>query len=113
MKNQEIPGKTEMDTLAECITILRERGYTHNFMVSENVTILDDDKKEYKPADVKIKSFYRFEGESDPADSAILYAIETNTGVKGIITDSYGPSSNTHITRFINGVENIHKEGHT
>ena len=112
MENQDIHEKEEMNTLMECINVLRTRGYTHNFMATENATILDDEKKEYKPEEVKIKSFYRFEGESDPADSAILYAIETQTGVRGMITDSYGPSSNTHITKFINDVEDIHKRGH-
>ena len=110
MENEEIPQKEEMNTLMECINVLKKRGYTHNFMTNENKTMYDDHKKAYTPEEVTICSFYRFEGESDPADNSILYAIETNTGVKGIITDSYGSTSNTHITKFIEGVEDIHKK---
>ncbi len=106
----DLPQKEEMNTLMECMEILRTRGYTHNFVVKEDATILDDDKKQYGPEDVIIRNFYRFEGESDPADNAILYAIVTSGGAKGIITDSYGPTSNTHITNFISGVEEIQKK---
>lgn len=109
----DLPHKEEMDTLVECMAVLRERGYKHNFTATKEDTILDDVKKEYKPEEVKINSFYRFEGESDPGDSSILYAIETNTGEKGIIINSYGPTSDTKITGFIEKVENIHKSEHT
>ena len=109
----ELPHKEEMDTLVECMTVLRERGFKHNFTATKEDTILDDEKKEYKPEEVKISSFYRFEGESDPGDSSILYAVETNTGEKGIIVNSYGPTSDTKITKFIEKVEDIHKSEHT
>lgn len=109
----DLPHKEEMDTLVECMAVLRERGYKHNFTATKEDTVLDDAKKEYKPEEVKISSFYRFEGESDPGDSSILYAIETNTGEKGIIINSYGPTSDTKTTSFIEKVENIHKSEHT
>ena len=48
-------------------------------------------------------------GESDPADSAIVYAIETKDGVKGILIDSYGAYRSDKISKFITEVENITK----
>jgi len=113
MKNDTLPGKEEMDTLVECMNVLRERGYSHSFMATKEDTILDDLKNEYKPEEVKISSFYRFEGESDPGDSSILYAIETNNGEKGVIVNSYGPTSDTKVTKFIEKVEDIHKKEHS
>lgn len=112
METNNLPQKEEMDTLVECMNVLRERGYKHNFTATKEDTILDDTKKEFKPDEVKISSFYRFEGESDPADSSILYAIETNSGEKGVIVNSYGPTSDTKITKFIEKVEDIHKKEH-
>jgi hypothetical protein len=112
MENDNLPQKEEMDTLVECMNVLRERGYKHNFIATKEDTILDDEKKEFNPNQVQISSFYRFEGESDPGDNSILYAIETVSGEKGIIVNSYGPTSDTKITKFIEKVEDIHKKEH-
>lgn len=109
---QELPHKEEMDTLVECMNVLRERGYKHNFIATKEDSILDDEKKEYQPGEVRIDSFYRFEGESDPGDNSILYAIETNSGEKGILINSYGANSDTKITAFIAKVEDIQKKAH-
>ena len=37
---------------------------------------------------------YRFEGDSDPSDSSILYLIEANDGLVGYSIDAYGVYSN-------------------
>ena len=37
---------------------------------------------------------YRFEGESDPSDSSILYVMEANDGSIGYSVDAYGAFSN-------------------
>lgn len=113
MESDKIPEKEEMTTLVECINVLRERGYIHNFTATQKGTILDNAKKEYAPQEAKISSFYRFEGESDPGDSSILYAIETNSGEKGILINSYGSTSDTMVTGFIEKVEDIHKKAHS
>ena len=33
---------------------------------------------------------YRFEGMSSEGDNEVVYAIETGTGVKGVLVDAYG-----------------------
>ena len=43
--------------------------------------------------DFEIVEVYRFEGNSDPADEAIVYAIESVTGVKGVLVSGYGISA--------------------
>lgn len=65
--------------------------------------------KSFKPGDVEIKHFYRFEGESDPGDNSIVYAIETKNGEKGTLIDSYGASNDPLISNFIKEVEAIQK----
>ncbi len=50
--------------------------------------------KFYKPEDLKIIRTYRFEGDSDPSDSSILYVIEANDGLIGYSMDAYGVYSN-------------------
>jgi hypothetical protein len=101
--------KITMKTLATVTNELVLDGYNENFMVEKNGLHAAGKEKIYKPEDVKINNFYRFEGESDPADNAILYAIETNDGKKGTLTDAFGPYSDINITKFIANVEEIHK----
>ena len=55
-------------------------------------------------------NFFRFEGESDPDDNAILYVIETNDGTKGTLIDAYGVYNDAKVTQFMKEVESIHKK---
>jgi hypothetical protein len=36
---------------------------------------------------------HRYEGESDPGDEAVVYAIESKKGIKGILVSGFGASS--------------------
>ncbi len=103
--------KPEMTTLTSCSNKLYSSGYTENFVAKEKGIEAPGVNKIYKPEEVRIVNFYRFEGESDPADSSILYAIETNDKVKGMLIDSYaGPYTNPFVSKFITAVEDIHKK---
>lgn len=110
MKIPEVQ-KDEMKTLVACINSLVKAGFTEDFKVN-NTGGLKALKKErdYSPDEVKILNFYRFEGESDPADNSILYAIETADGSKGTLVDAYGPYADSKISSFMNQVEEINKK---
>ena len=116
MKTSEIaiPGvdKEHMKTLASCVNSLSSVGYATQFKaVKEGLKSLTTEKI-YHPDEVKINNFYRFEGESDPSDNAIMYAIETVSGEKGTLIDAYGAYTDTHIAAFIKEVEEIEKRAH-
>ncbi len=49
--------------------------------------------KNYQPEDLKIIKTFRFEGESNPDDSSILYIIEAKDGLMGYTIDTYGAYS--------------------
>lgn len=101
--------KRPMTTLAQCMNKLQEEGYRENFLVSEKGLHTSGSEKTYTPQEVKIANFYRFEGESDPSDSAILYALETRDGKKGMLSDAYGPYSDSKVSDFISQIEEISK----
>lgn len=102
--------KTEMTTMSSCTNRLAAEGYTENFMPNDLGIQAPSSEKVYIPDEVKINSFYRFEGESDPADNAIVYAIETNDGIKGLLIDAYGgPYVSRRVSQFIKEVEDIQK----
>ncbi|WEK34453.1 MAG: hypothetical protein P0Y53_18355 [Candidatus Pseudobacter hemicellulosilyticus] len=50
--------------------------------------------KHYQPEDLKIIKTFRFEGESNPDDSSILYIIQANDGLIGYSMDAYGMYTN-------------------
>lgn len=102
--------KTEMTTMTSCTNRLLAEGYTENFIMTPVGIEAPSNQKTYIPEEVKINSFYRFEGESDPADNAIVYAIETNDGLKGMLIDSYGgPYVSQKVSKFIAEVEEMSK----
>ena len=100
----------EMKTLASCLNKITKDGYLENFKVTENGLQSLETEKIYKPDQIHIVNFFRFEGASDPSDSAILYVIETNDGAKGSLTDAYGMYADPNIDKFIKEVEDISKK---
>ncbi len=103
----------KMKTLSECMTSLKKHGFEEEFFVTEEGCIRNyNTEKTWCPEEVKIESFYRFEGQSDPGDSSILYALETNDGVKGMISHPYGADSDGKVERFIKEVEDVSKKDH-
>lgn len=51
-----------------------------------------------------IDKFYRFEGDSNPDDMSVLYAMTAISGTKGIIIDAFGTYSDSEISAFIKNV---------
>lgn len=108
----------KMDTLMECTNHAVKEGFTEQFRITgselrhltDNPSGFPGDAKNYSPDEIAIKTFYRFEGQSDPADNAILYLIETSNGIKGTLVDGYGPTADPKIGTFIKQVEDIQKE---
>jgi hypothetical protein len=79
------------DTVSEAIAGLKKRGYNMDFNLGENCIVCHGDKFDVK--DFEIVEFHRFEGESDPSDEAVVYAIESTTGLKGSLVSGYGISA--------------------
>ena len=63
----------------------------------------------YQPKEIIVVNFYRFEGDSDPGDSSILYIIETIDGTKGTLLDSYGAQNSGVLSEFMDSVSHIPK----
>lgn len=97
---------TNMTEMQRCVAKLEGKGYTDQFRVEKKVLqSLTDKKKKYKPKDVTAVNFYRFEGNSDPDDMSILYAIETTDGNKGTLIDAYGNYSDEDTGAFMQEVD--------
>lgn len=80
------------DTLLDAINDLQRRGFTEDFNIHANCIRCKNEQKEIElhPDDFVVEEFYRFEGESNPDDSSVIYAISSNDGHKGLVIDAYG-----------------------
>lgn len=78
------------DTVTAAVNDLKRRGYTLDFNLQENCLVCQDHR--LNPDDFGIVEVYRFEGNTDPADEAVVYAIEGKKGQKGILVNGYGVS---------------------
>jgi hypothetical protein len=103
----------ELKSMTECINKMVKEGYTINFKATEEGLLSHETEEVFKPEQVKIVNFFRFEGMSDPEDNSILYAIETDTGLKGTLVDAYGAYADPEVDEFIKAVENINKKNAT
>ena len=106
-------NSTEMKTLSACTKMLEEKGFKTQFLVlKEGIKSVASDRI-YKPNQVSIVDFYRFEGDSNPEDNAILYAIEAISGERGLLIDAYGSEGYINMSNFIVHIEDIHKKEHS
>ena len=82
-----------LDTVTDTIEDLARRGFTDHFMVRGRKLVAIDAGRPFLPRDVVIREYHRFEGVSDPDDMAVVYALESREGTKGVLTDAYGAYS--------------------
>ena len=79
------------ETVSQAIAELRKRGFTYDFNLEENCITCHPEK--FSPGEFEIVDTYRYEGTTDPADEAIVYGIESHSGIKGVLVTSYGAYS--------------------
>lgn len=76
-------------TLVEILEKLRKEGYTMDFNIKFDSLICEDTC--LRPQDFEVDQTFRFEGNTNPSDEAILYAISSTSGdLKGVLVNSYG-----------------------
>lgn len=92
-------------TLMEAVEKLKARGYTHNFKVDSEGMLVSENGASFSPPEVELHEFHRFEGISNPSDMSIVYAVSTNSGLKGTVVDAYGVSGSEITAGFMNKVE--------
>ncbi|KAA9333071.1 hypothetical protein F0P96_08800 [Hymenobacter busanensis] len=89
---------------------LNQDGFTKDFNVTGGrLHTIDNTVKSYGPNEVTIVDFYRFEGESNPDDMSILYAIECADGTRGTISTAYGTYADAETDEFLKTVEDLGK----
>ena len=80
--------KIEYSSASEDTNNLLKKGYNLNFSIKDGNLVVGQDK--YDINKFQIDETYRYEGETNPSDSAVIYAISSKAGKKGILIASYG-----------------------
>ena len=86
--------KTDYGTLSQTINGLKAEGYTRDFNIKESSLFCKETGTQLSPDEFEIDGVFRFEGESNPDDEAIVYAISSaKDGSKGVLVNGYGISA--------------------
>ncbi len=90
--------------MVEAIADLAKRGYTHNFAINENGQLVEGKDIHLYPFEVELHEFHRFEGDTNPSDMSIVYAVKTKNGMMGTVVDAFGVSGSEITSEFMNKV---------
>ena len=78
-------------TLSETMNELRKEGYTEDFNLQQNCIECRGGAYRLCAEDFIVYKYFRFEGQTDPGDQAILYAISSDKNkLKGVLVNAYG-----------------------
>ena len=89
-----------MATSSEAIAQLQAQGYTGNWFATEDGLLrCSEAGEDADPAQVTIDRALRFEGQSDPDDETIVFALSEPGGRKGVYSAQYGASSRPRTRR--------------
>lgn len=82
------------DSVSKALDELNENGFNYDFNKHEDVILKNPDKFE-------IKHIYRYEGESNPDDEAIVFGIQSKSGKKGVYVSGFAANSNNETTQLL------------
>jgi hypothetical protein len=90
--------------MAEAVEDLKRRGFSANFEWLQNTFRAVESGRTFTPEELTIVEHHRFEGLSDPDDLAVVYAMETQDGTRGVVADAYGPYADPGLSGFLKRV---------
>jgi hypothetical protein len=89
-----LTGMDAPETVTEAVELLASRGYSSDFRFADRSIECRVCGRAHAPVDVAVGDLFRFEGPSDPADEAIVIALECpHCGAKGVLVSAYGPDA--------------------
>ncbi|MCY7353109.1 MAG: phosphoribosylpyrophosphate synthetase [Cytophagaceae bacterium] len=79
------------NTVSEAVQGLSARGFTESFSLENDHLSSAALNLRLHPDHFEVIETHRFEGDTDPADEAVVYAIASKNGLKGVMVNAYGP----------------------
>ena len=100
------PTMYNYETVTAAVNGLKERGFTMDFNLAENCLVCR--ASDLRVTDFEIVEVYRFEGDTDPADEAVVYGVDGGEHGRGILVTGYGISAEGMSTEMVKKLA-IHK----
>lgn len=79
-----------LEPLSDAQERLRDEGFTHEFSLEDDAVVHEETDTRYRPEDAEIVSTHRNEGDTDPGDESVLFALRMPDGTCGTLTTNYG-----------------------
>ena len=94
-----------METLSEAIARLEAAGFRDSFRPDAGRLWAEAAARFFAPGALVVEEVVRFEGESDPDDQAILFALRSPAGeVRGTFATGYGPLADPASAEIVRGL---------
>jgi hypothetical protein len=97
-------GPAEAGSLAGAMDELVKRGFTEHFTLSGEALRGANSGRTFRPGELVILDYRRFEGISDPDDMSIVYAIAAEGGIRGTLVDAFGVYADPRVGAFLEEV---------
>lgn len=100
------------DTVSEAINDLIKRGYTYDFEITNEACLYCVNAEiQLSPEEFEIDETYRFEGDTDPGDEMIVFAISSkHHKLKGIVMNGYGTYSDDAKAKIVERLLSLSKD---
>lgn len=82
-------------TVIEALDDLNKKGFTYDFNLHE-------EEIKSNPSQYEIEHIYRYEGNTDPGDEAVVYGIKSNSGQKGVFVAGFSANSDNGAAQILN-----------
>ncbi|MCC6953172.1 MAG: hypothetical protein IT290_03550 [Deltaproteobacteria bacterium] len=93
---------------AEACESLRSHGFTESFVFDPPALRCCETGELFQASQIEITGIFRFEGESNPSDMSVIYALEGTTFSgklrRGILVDAYGAYATPRLGDFLESV---------
>lgn len=92
------------NTVSEALNDLIKRGYLTDFSMhpKQDCLVCNTTGISLSPDEFEIDETHRFEGNTDPGDEMIVFAISSkNHNMKGTVVNAYGIYSHSRITKIV------------
>ena len=99
------------ESLTNALSTLKQKGYEADFATETFCLYCSDLDLRLNPESFHVDEIHRFEEPANPDDNAVLYAISSTTGVRGILIDAHGAEAehlNVEMTEKLQGPSAAH-----
>jgi hypothetical protein len=99
-----------MEPMREAIARLERAGFRDQFRARRDGFVEVESGRVHEPESLIVDEIVRFEGESDPADEAVLYALRSRDDqVRGTFLTTYGPIADPIGAKLIRRLDTRHE----